>query len=198
MLSIRARIFAIVSIIVLFIVGISLILIVMSKKNTQPAPVDTNNIVSQDNFTEQGAALSGNNNVAPVPVGIQVQPQSTEQIERNAVKQLAKIFIERYGSYSTDSNFQNIKDVQSLVMPALWAKISTKIGSKLDAQNFVGVTTIAVSAVVDEMQSDSATVSIMATQTEDKNGARSTVQKNVTVYLVKSGSNWLVDKFEWK
>lgn len=198
MLSIRARIFAVASIIILFILGISIILIVISRRDQPPEENGQNidNTLSQDNFNQNSGLLSGGT-AAPVISGAQIAPQTAEDMERNAVKQLAKIFIERYGSYSTDSDFQNIRDVQFLATDSLWQTISAQIGRSA-GDGFVGVTTAVLSSEVTQMNTNSAQVSMTVAQEENKNGVTNNYSKTVLVYMQKVSGSWLVDKFEWQ
>ncbi len=199
MLSIRARIFAVASIIILLILGVSIMLVVISKKNQTPAgnEQNTTGTLGQGDTSQNTAIFSGGNNATPVPSGVKVIPPTAEDVEKNAVKQFAKIFIERYGSYSTDSNFQNIRDVEFLVTESLWQKLSSQIG-RISGDKFVGVTTGAVSAEVAALDGDSARVNMSVVQEEDKDGTVTTASKNVIVYMMKVSGSWLVDKFEWQ
>ena len=200
MLSLRARIFIVVSLVVLVVLGISVFLVVKSKKNAAGGGAtttpDNTNVIDSTNFNYnpniQTPVVGGQ-----IPEGATVKPATSLEIEQNAVRQLAKIFIERYSSYSTDSNYQNIVEVQGLVTDDLWKSLSAKIG-KTPAGSFVGVTTKVFSSEIVDWSVKTATVSMSAAIIEEKNGNTSDRQAEVSVNLVKNGNNWLVDKFQWE
>lgn len=200
MLSLRARIFIVVSLVVLVVLGISVFLVVKSKKNaagggTNTTPENTN-VIDGTNFNYnpniQTPVVGGQ-----IPQGTTVKPATSLEIEQNAVRQLAKIFIERYNSYSTDSNYQNIVEVQGLVTADLWKNLSAKVG-KTPAGSFVGVTTKVFSNEIADWGAKAATVSMSTAISEEKNGNISDRQAKVTVDLIKEGDNWLVNKFQWE
>jgi len=200
MLSLRARLFIIISLVVLFVLGISLFLIMRSKQT----PVGDGTSTT----TANGGVVGGNNfNYNPdinsplvggeVPEGTPIRPSTSLETNQNAVRQLAKIFVERYNSYSTDSDFQNIIDVKELVTPALWQTLSAKIGKAPATGSFVGVTTKVFTTEIKTWENNSATVNLNATIREEKNGVSSDRQQSIAVEIVKNGEGWLVSSFQW-
>lgn len=197
-MSLRARIFVVVSLIVLLVLGISIFLIISAKnkaaqEQVQNTPTTTENIVEKNNF-DSAQLGQGATTVTP---GMPVKKLTSVEVEQNGVEQLAKIFAERYGTYSTDSNFQNIKDVQDLVTPALWTKLKAKITTG-PAANFVGATAKVITSDLSDWDGASATVQMQATVVKEQNGVSTTLHQNVVVSMVKSGSSWLVNDFTWK
>ncbi len=198
-MSLRARIFIIVSIAALLVLAISLALVASNKKkkeaaNTQTqtqeqAGVSPSNVIDSSNFNTNFNSANVSGGIAPTTA------IGTVEMEQNSVKQLAKIFIERYGSYSTDNNFQNIKDVEDLVTDELWGKINKTSAA---TSTFMSVLTKAISVNLTNRQSSSAEVSIKTIRTTDQNGTVSQKTQGVKVSLVKQGENWLVSKFEWE
>ncbi len=197
MLSLRSRIFILISILVLIVLGISLVLSIASKKKAETAPAPGTapegaapQVIEQGNF----APGSISSPVVTPPTGLTVKPATPAEVIQNGVKQLAKIFMERYGTYSTENNFQNIREVADLVTPALWTKISARLDSKPSSE-FLGVTTNVVGAEILSWQESEAVVSLKLVRTEDKSGAVTAVQQTATITLIKAGEKWLVDKF---
>ena len=202
-MSLRARIFIIVSVVVLIILGISLFLMSDFGKNAispaapteqnLPETTQTNN--SPVNTTEQPVV---NTTIPTIPVNI-----TTEDTEKNAAKQLAKVFIERYGTYSTDNGSDNIRDVQGLVTPALWSTLSARINSTTVNENvapsgaFYGISTQVFSMELVNWLPDNAKVSLQLVRTEEKNGIRTVKHQNAEVIMVKQNEQWLVQNFKW-
>lgn len=204
MLSLRARLFIIISLVVLLILGISVFLIVRSRK--LPAVVDTvtttvnggpTNVIDSSNFNYNSnvtTPLAG----GEVPQGTPIKPATTLEAEQNSVRQLAKVFVERYNSYSTDNEFQNVIDVKELVTPELWQTLSAKMDKTPATGSFVGVTTKVFTNELKTWGNSSAVISLSTAIREEKSGVFSNRQQNITIEMVKSGGNWLVSKFQWE
>lgn len=191
-MSLRVRIFIITSIVVLLVLGVSIFLIV-NKNKTAPAP-------------ESGAAPAGQTAGLPapapasiatsIPEGLPAKTATPLEAEKNGVQQLAKVFVERYGTYSSDNNSQNIKDVQSLVTPALWSKLSGKI-TTTSAGSFFGITTKVIGMDLTSWSDSKAMVELKIVRTEEKNGKFTTYYQNADVEMVKQNGEWLADKLTW-
>lgn len=193
-MSLRARIFFIISVVVFLVLAISIFLIVRNKnKTTQITDVSTDVNVNNN----QNNDLSIGQVATEIPAGVSVKQPSSEEVEKNAVEQLSKVFIERYGTYSTDNNGQNIIESQSLVTKSLWSRISTGLNTKNTNQTFLGLTTKVMSIDLVSWSADKATVSLKTMRTEDKNGVITNRYQNVTVEMVKEGGVWLADKLTW-
>lgn len=193
-MSLRARIFIILSIIVLFILVVSIFLFVRGKQknnlssNIQPTSTTSNNN-SSGQITQPGATI--------IPAGTPVKPLTAEELEKNSVEQIAKIVVERYGTYSTDNEFQNILEVKTLVTPALWTKISAAMKTKNTNTVFFGITTKVASAQITDWSSDVATVVLKTVRTENKNGSIKNLYQDVTVGMKKTDSIWLANTLTW-
>jgi len=197
MLTLRAKIFIISGLSALIILGISLFLIFVSGKNnipaqTDPAEVGDEAVVPQTGVVP-GASVSGQ----PL-TGLAVAPKPREEAIKNNVRQLAKIFLERYGTYSSDNNYQNIREVEELASASLWKKLSARLSVKPATGSFVGVTSRVISSELVEWKNTTAVVSANLIRTEEKNGAVASSQQSASVSLIKIGDVWLVDKFEVK
>ena len=190
-MTLRTRIFIIVSLIILFILGVSLFLIYYSKKNS--APVEPGTAQTQT----PGLPAPADTQQQTPTTGAVVPKQSSEEAIKNAAKQAAKIFIERYGSYSTDNNYENIREVQILVTDSLWTKLSALIGKPTDGK-FVGVTTQVRVSSFEDYNGTNATVKLQTVRSETKNGVVTNTQKDALVSLVWQNNAWLVSKFEWR
>lgn len=193
-MSLRARIFFVVSVVVFLVLAISIFLIVRNKnKTTQITDVSTDVNVNNNQNNDQSIGQVA----TEIPAGVSVKAPTSEEVEKNAVEQLAKVFIERYGTYSTDNNGQNIIESQSLVTKPLWSRISTGLNTKNTNQPFLGLTTKVMSMDLESWSAAKATVSLKTMRAEDKNGVITNRYQNVTVEMVKEGGVWLADKLTW-
>ncbi len=191
-MSLRARIFIIVSIAVFLILGISIFLVV-NKNKTAPT-------------TEGGKTSAGQSGSLPLPVpasiatpipeGLPAKIVTPLEAEKNGVQQLAKVFVERYGTYSSDNNFQNIKDVQALATKSLWSKISVKMTAS-GAGSFSGMTTKVIGTDLVSWSDSKASVELKTVRTEEKNGKITTYYQNADVEMAKQDGEWLANKLIW-
>ncbi len=193
MISLRARIFIVVSLVVLFILGVSIFLFVRSKnKNNATVNNVANNVSSGSDNT------SGN---TPLPVtnleNLKVPKLSTIETEQKAVQNLAKIFVERLNSYSSESRYQNMKDVESLVTASYWKQLSAKIPANIpnNSPNFYAVSVEAYSAKLSAWTDKTASVDLQVKITESKSGVITKKDAQAKVSLLKNGDKWLVDNF---
>lgn len=194
MLSLRARIFAIISLIVLFILGISIFLLVRSKDKTNPigdkaldktAPTGVNGTVGDTSL------------VATNLDNIKVPKLTTLEVEQKAVQNLAKIFVERLNSYSSESRYQNMRDVENLATASYWKELSAKIPANIPAPgpNFYAVSVDAYGAKLSAWADKSASVDLQLKITEEKGGVITKKDAQAQVSLIKNADSWLVDSF---
>lgn len=194
MMSLRARIFIVVSLIVLFILGVSIFLYVRSKDKNAPTVDDAGNTVlpSGSNNIPDNTPLSFTN-----LENVNVPKTSTLETQQKAAQNLAKIFVERLNSYSSESRYQNMLDVQSLVTESYWKQLAAKIPTSIPANspNFYAVIVEAYSATIAAWTDASATIDLQLKITEEKGGVITKKDAQAKVSLVKNGNSWLVDSF---
>lgn len=192
-LSLRTRIFIIISLVVLFILGVSVFLYTRAKNKNNPTTVD-----SAGNIVPAGSNNSGS---TPVPLtnlnNVTVPKIGTIEIQQKAVQNLAKIFVERSNSYTSESHYQNMFDVKSLVTDNYWKQLSAKIPSNTSnvSPNFYAMSTEAYSAKLSSWTDKSATVDLQLKISEEKGGVITKKDAQGKVTLVKNGNDWLVDNF---
>ncbi len=122
----------------------------------------------------------------------QTAPEATNQ---TTAKQTARIFVERFSSYSSQNENEHIESVMPLITGEMrdWVKKQT-IDQTIE---YSGQTTEVISSNVEESSSDEANVQIQARITRRKDGAESTTQKNGRVELTKVNGSWKVNGFFW-
>lgn len=195
MISLRARLFIVISLVVLIILGVSLFLLVRSKTITLPSfgaktPTPTG---------EQTETAPINNVNQTAGNTVQIAPISSEEAQKKAVQQLARIFYERLNTYSSQSQFQNVNDVKSMVTKSYWKQLSANIPA---VNNSVAAPTAEFSSQIAQVYSlkfsawsdNSATVDIQFKLGQEKNGVTTEKNAEAKVTMVKVGNDWLVDK----
>lgn len=196
-MPLRTRILIVVILGLIAIAGIAGI--VYWSKNKKAAIPAGNQAVTSSSETDSDYFVPTNQTKpAEIPAGTPIKQLTTLEMQQNAAKQLAKIFIERYNSYSTENNYQNILDSRSLVTDALWNKISQLL-NKPTSENFVGVTAEVLSATSVNWSDNQAEYLVKTRRTTEKDGVKSEQYQDVKVVLKKIGTppadGWLVDNF---
>lgn len=200
-MTLRGRLFTIISLVVLLVLAISVALLIRGRKAAAPAatpsstaPTREPNVIDRSNFEQRQTQIT----TAPAAPNAPAAPTTDPlQIEQNSVRQLAKIFTERFNTYSSDNNWQNIKEVQTLVTDAMWKRISGKISVK-QSGSFTGVTTEVLSSNLSNWSPSAASVTCQVRQTIEQNGISSVVYKTITISLSKDSGAWLVSSYNWE
>ena len=189
-MPLRTRIIIFVSAGLLVIGLISLVIILKPKKNNSPAaPQAQNTVIDQENVE---TAVKVGVDPVQVPKTAKVSPPTTAQQEEITVKNLARVFVERYHTYSSENNYQNIRDVQDLVTRSFWAKISTPLSGQPAPASFVSLTTEVLSISSVEVKKDSANVTLKVKKTSVTNGETKESYGDYYINLLKVGKEWLV------
>ncbi len=141
-----------------------------------------------------GASTSGSSTAPEV---------ATPIIKETSAITVARTFVERFGSYSSEADAENIDDVLPMATVAFQKKL-TSLAKDVRASStgaYYGVSTLVVTAPKTVSASATQTVLTMTTQREETNGDPSNTTKkyqSITVTLVKSGTTWLIDGYTWK
>ena len=196
MLTLRQRLFIIVGLIVGILVAILLFLNYRRNANNLP-PADAFISQQSGDTTDPGGDVvvdKTNTTNKEVPV----VPYSDEVYAR----QLAKIFVERFSSFSSQGDNGQITDTMSLATPEMQAWMKTQM--KTNSKDYEGTVTTVLATKVLEKTVRNASVAVEAQQMLEKKSAE--VTGSVTrdqrirkgkVTLVQIGNTWLVDGLYW-
>jgi hypothetical protein len=167
---------------------------------SQPTEQQTVKTVDGGNQTDGSVSQNLPSSTTPVlePTDNEVDNTSDAALP---MRVLALTFAERYGTYSTDANFQNLKDISSVLTPSFWERISKLIiqGQTAD-KSYYGVTTHALIAKVQQSAADGAVVTV-STQRQEQFSRVGEVQlsyQTLKVVLEKVKGSWLVDGASWQ
>lgn len=159
----------------------------VSPANTNAATNATNTATSASN-----AAASTNDANA--------QPEFSEE---ESVLRLARLFLERYGSFSNRNNYENINNVQSL-MTKKFQQESDKVIAAGQTENnveaeYYGITTKALSVRMQNFAANSAVV-LISTQRAETKGANdpNIFTQDAEVALEKANGSWKISSVTWK
>jgi hypothetical protein len=109
-------------------------------------------------------------------------------------------FAERYGTYSTDLPYQNLKTLSSLVTAEFQARLQAQVANSTPAQGFYSVTTRALMVDTVGPAGDTLTVNV-ATQRSERFARDAAPQLSYPVLqltLSGAGETWLVSSAAWQ
>lgn len=151
------------------------------------------------NQTNQQVTTNSQSTATPTPA----TPLTAEQRQAASAETVAKSFIERFGSYSSESEAQNLEDLLPLTTASYRAKMEAQIADLRAAgasDEYYGVSTRLLTLTEVSMGESSAEFSALTQREEAKGTLGNTSVKyqtlNVTLQLV--GEDWLVSGASWE
>ena len=164
-------------------------------------PVDRSN---NSTPTQQETGLSANNTSAAQPEEA-IDPYVSLKAELTFK---ARFFLEHYFSYSSDSGYENLRELLPMMSGRMRAEAETKItrGVKADLPpeilargGFYGITTKVLSLSLGTFSPETI-VSFFGglQQQETKNGITNILYKNAQINFFNEGGTWKVDSVELK
>ena len=127
-----------------------------------------------------------------------------QDFNRVDLANMASSFAERFGSYSTHSNFDNIKNLEIFMTEDMqeWAEEFVQEQSQEDSREYSGVTTNTISTDIIEFDQEGGTAEVVVTtQRRESTGSRqesTTYDQDLTLEFVKKDDSWKVDRAEWE
>ncbi|MDP2631143.1 MAG: hypothetical protein Q8P30_00030 [Candidatus Uhrbacteria bacterium] len=114
---------------------------------------------------------------------------------------IARSFVERLGSYSTESGYNNVTDIIPIATEKMQNELRLIAVEAQSAQekSYYGVSTRVITIEVVEEGEDSVTLA-MTTQREesiDSPANRLVRYQDIQLELIKTDEAWYVDSFEW-
>jgi len=151
----------------------------------------------------QPAATAEQQNV-PAPV-VRNQVVTRARISADELKSLAVAFVERFGSYSNQSGYQNIRELNVFMSQTMQAWAANYIAqarvSAADTSIYYGITTKAVVVDVGGFDETAGRASFtVQTQRRESIGSAAnerSFQQTADVTMVKEAGVWKVDSVSW-
>ena len=190
MLTLRQRIFIVLGIVAAIIVAVVLFFLVVR------APQDTQDVIDDTIVDSATGPLILDNIATPRTDTVsQTTGQGSEEIY---VKNIARIFVERFQTFSNQNNNEHIDDVLSLATAEMqaWMKTQTVSNSSV----YEGMTTRVLTSSVESFSDIDAVVKIGArcTKTDVSGGADHIELTYATVLLKKIQDEWKVAGLFWE
>lgn len=138
----------------------------------------------------------------PTISDVRQQEAQQERVSTASVQTAAKIFTERYGSYSSEANFANLTDVLPLMTEAFAAKTRAYVETAQAPTDYYAVTTHVVTIAVDGQDDAAGTARVtVTTQREEAKGSvqdASVRYQDLVLTLLKENDAWLVSSATWQ
>ncbi len=134
----------------------------------------------------------------------EVDPQDIPEPGVVMASTVTRIFVERFGSYSSESDFANVDDVMKLATLTYQDELESLVaGYRRQFDENAGYTGISTIVIGIKMltESDVAATFLVTTQREEAvgNPGNATLRyQDAEVSLVKSGDDWLINDLAWK
>lgn len=113
----------------------------------------------------------------------------------------ARLFVERYGSFSSEANFANLRDVMPLMTAAFASRTQQQIDRGSSFGEFYAITTNVVSTAIDGLDEQGGTATVVvSTQREESTGSPQNTQvkyQDIVLEMVNEQGVWKVDSAEW-
>ncbi len=198
MLDLRKRIFLGLGLPIILIILLFIFLIFRNSNKavtSEPVEMDIEEIINNPPAvkTDDGVVIQGTqDNISEIAT-----PQTIEEQEILYVKQLSRIFIERFLSYSNQVDNQNVEDVLTLATPKMQTWLATQTIDQ--SEQYEGVTTKVLSTELLEMLENTASVNISVQQEKMTLKTSENSQKSGKIDFIRDiNGQWKVDGLFWE
>lgn len=163
--------------------------------------------VATEQPATQQAAPAATSETPAEPAGAQpAQPLKKAGINEEDLARMASSFAERYGSFSNQSDYGNIRDLQIFMTESMknWSDnyINDARSKKGDTSIYYGIITKAVSTTVNKYDSDTGQAEILVkTQRRESTGVSgnsSTFYQDIIIKYLRENGVWRVDGVYWQ
>lgn len=149
---------------------------------------------------DSGSTPTNTVRIPTATVPTTIEPPPPGPVEQNP-RVVAMDFSERYGSYSSQGDYQNLRDLFPQMTARMQAAAEALITSTpLDASSYNGFTTRALRTDLVDSSDTKITFSVETQRTETSIAYPQgrTFYQTAELTLTKSDLQWLVDAFTWK
>ncbi len=186
------------------IAGIIYIIFFYKFNNIEKQPIIEQPVVEQP---VNNLNPTSNQQVATNTTTVQVvSPLKKAEINKDDLIRMASAFAERFGSYSNQSDYGNIRDLQIFMTNSMkdWADdyINQSRVNKTQTSIYYGIVTKAISGEAKQFDSDVGKAEILVkTQRRESSGTSGnsiTFYQNILIKYIREQGVWRVDGIEWQ
>ncbi len=120
--------------------------------------------------------------------------------ENLTMVRLANIFTERYGSYTSESEFKNTLELKVYMTDSLEKWVDNYLASQPSqsaTEIYYSIVTKVISNKIISQDSDSGKVELITQRVETTGTEEDTYYQNIDIELVSNNDIWLVNKITW-
>ncbi len=135
----------------------------------------------------------------------QIQPSTTDEIVQQDAGQVAKIFVQRFGTYSNQEGAEQFSDLKLFITAKMQTWVDNQIDKILGSQtdykipHSVRTQVVSVKILSLDKASGTATVMVGARRTDQTGDAAPKISNpEIKVEMVKAGKRWQVDSIVWQ
>lgn len=180
-------------IIILFLIGIVIIFVILL--------IYLNSRESQD----QSAMTESQEQVAPTaeePLQYELPPLDDEQINKAQIENSARIFAERFGTFSYYDNFDSLSEIKSMMTDSFYSWVNNTYKQQLSNEynensQYKSATAQAISSQITQYNETSAVVEITVMQIKKNIKENQELERKLKLEFVKQESDWLVNSAYW-
>jgi len=142
------------------------------------------------------------------PVGQQIAtvPPKKAEVQSDDLARMAAAFAERFGSFSNQSDFGNLRDLQIFMTAKMkgWAQdyISQARARKTDTSIYYGIVTKAILSQVEQFDEQAGQAEILVkTQRRESSGVSAngtTFYQDIVIKYLRENGVWRVDEATWQ
>ncbi|MBU4315538.1 hypothetical protein KJ673_04025 [Patescibacteria group bacterium] len=153
-------------------------------------------------YPNKDSVVPGAQDSEQVVIDGEVVPSLDYSAYPQSASTIARVFVERFGSFSNQNSYENVQSVMDIASSSLKQRLTKIINDATleDDSVYYGVSTHILS--VDQVSATDSLEKIeVLTQREEsiESPANTTVRyQTMAVTLVKEGDSWLVDDFVWE
>jgi len=189
----RKRTLIMIAVVIVVVIGLAVALLLSDQSFLTPGL----NPAVQDNLN--AGVNQPVDNQLPVDNQPELTPPALTQTEQ-ALTTVARNFAERFGSFSTDSDYANLAEVKLLASARVSAQLDRLMTAEAGAQ-YYGVSSKVLKVEItnlDESQGEAAVTVVL--QREETNARQQNLVYYQELYLtfISSAGNWLVDSYNWQ
>jgi len=193
-----------ICLIVLLLLGLvsAGLLWLFGKKNTSPQNVNnlTTNQPTTDpsGLTNTGTPVNSNANVNNITA-----PLTGDALTEQQAKRFAIFFAEKFGTFSSQGDFENFRELYSQMTPEMLKWAQTQVSNKYRQQDpYFGTTTRSLRAKLTRGKITDANIQITVDTQREERGetpdSNKIVYQAIQIDMVRSGNSWLVSRAQWK
>lgn len=200
----------IIGIIVAVVVLLLLLLVVWLSTQTTPSDITIVNTPSESGQNGGSANFGGGfgrDVTTPVLDAVgpaEEEPDPEKPDPRVNVQRLAASFAERYGSFSNQGDFENLKELRVFMTDSMKREVDAYIAEASSATSgsaaYFGTTTRSLSSTITRFNEEggSATVVVNTQRQEVSSSGTEVYYQEIEIDFILSGEVWEVDSAEWQ